>query len=115
MIRRSCVKFNPSLNLCLHMTEMVEYSLPMYSLSNMFAFLYINKGEVNTLSIFGFILGVTHAFLPMQLVNEKIFTLRERLPNMCTYDEVKEYFSLVTNQSVSLQLYDHSLFDNIEL
>lgn len=47
------------------MTEMLEYSLPIYSLANMLSFIYITNSEVSTLSIFGFIIGLAHAIFPM--------------------------------------------------
>lgn len=74
---------------------MLEYSLPLFSLSNMLAFIYISKGEVNSVSIFGFIIGLLHAFLPMQSLNLKLFTLRERNSNICTYNEIKTYLAMV--------------------
>lgn len=89
------MKFNPSLNLCLQMTEMLEYCLPLYSLGNMFAFIFVNQGEVSTIAIFGFLVGLAHAFLPMQMVNEKLFGLRERLPNTKTYEEIRDFLNIV--------------------
>lgn len=40
----------------------------------------------------GIILGILHAFLPMNDLTEKIFGKIEALPNEETYDEVKDTF-----------------------
>ncbi|KAL4446608.1 hypothetical protein ABPG74_005546 [Tetrahymena malaccensis] len=94
LMHKSTVKFYPSLQLCLQITEALEYCLPLYSLSNMMAFIYISGGTVDQISVFGFIIGLLHAFLPMQALNEKLFQTRERVPNECTYEEVRDYFNI---------------------
>ncbi|EAR89313.2 phage head-tail family protein, putative (macronuclear) [Tetrahymena thermophila SB210] len=94
LMHKSTVKFYPSLQLCLQITESLEYCLPLYSLSNMMAFIYISGGSVDQISVFGFIIGLVHAFLPMQTLNERLFKTRERVPNECTYEEVRDYFNI---------------------
>ncbi|KAL4496206.1 hypothetical protein ABPG72_012943 [Tetrahymena utriculariae] len=94
LMHKSTVKFYPSLQLCLQITESLEYCLPLYSLSNMMAFIYISDGSVDQISVFGFIIGLLHAFLPMQALNEKLFKTRERVANGCTYEEVRDYFNI---------------------
>lgn len=62
---------------------MLELSLPLYSGANMFGFIFLDAGYISSLSIFGFIIGLMHAFLPMQILNERIYKTRDRVPNEC--------------------------------
>ncbi len=73
------------------MTEMLEFILPIFSASNFF-FFYYTKGKSSFFTIIGFGIGLLHAILPMQLLNEKLFKIDDPDPNDATYDEAKQEF-----------------------
>jgi hypothetical protein len=52
----------------------MEFILPIFSLANLLFFYFIEE-DVNKriLSLIGVVIGVLHAMLPMQFINEKIF------------------------------------------
>lgn len=62
------------------MTEMLEFVLPIFSASNIFFFWFIN-GEIPIINLISLGIGVLHAIIPMQLLNEKWFPLPESTPN----------------------------------
>ena len=73
------------------MTEMLELILPLFSGSNMFFFYYI-QGVISIYTIIGLVIGILHAFLPMQELNEKIFKLKEPEPNTIKYsDAIRDF------------------------
>ena len=73
------------------MTEMLEYILPIFSASNMFFFWYI-QGTINNFTILGLVIGIVHAFLPMQKLNKKIFTIKDSVPNEVEFNDAKNNF-----------------------
>lgn len=77
------------------MMEYLEFSLPIYSFANLLFFIYISSSNsVDQLSIFGFIIGVLHAILPMQILNEKLFTLTPEASNKLRYvDAYLDFFT----------------------
>lgn len=73
------------------MTELIEIILPIFSVANFF-FLYYVQNTFSIVSFVGIMIGVIHAFLPMQMFNEFLFKLKEPKPNEMLYDEVYEDF-----------------------
>lgn len=52
------------------MTEMIEFILPIFTLSNIFFFTFIKeKFEVNPYTLVSLIIGILHAALPMEQFN----------------------------------------------
>jgi hypothetical protein len=62
------------------MTEMLEFILPLFSISNLFFFYHI-LGIVSYTSMVGFFISVIHAILPMQKINIWLFKIANRVPN----------------------------------
>lgn len=74
LLRRRTVKHNLSEELSIQMTEMLEYTLPLFSIANSFFFYFIEYDlQKRQLSLIGAIIGILHCFLPMQYFNQKIF------------------------------------------
>lgn len=73
---------------------MIEYILPIYSLSNAIFFIYIVGSEdVSALSWIGLAIGVIHTALPMQEWNEKLFKIPEAEPNSLDYYKAEKIFT----------------------
>ena len=69
----------------IEMTEMLEFILPIFSISNLFFFYHI-LGVVSYTSMIGFFIGVIHAILPMQKINIWLFKIAKRVPNDGDYN-----------------------------
>ena len=80
-MKRSIILYGISGSLSIEMTEMLEYFLPIFSFSNLIFFIIIglDSGSVNIpkLTIASFVLGIVHAFLPMQEFNKWIFNVAD--------------------------------------
>lgn len=86
LLRRSIVREQLSHNLSREMTELIEYTLIIYSLTN-FSFRYYIIGEVGAVSIAGVVVGVINAFLPMEDINKRLFPDRPDFNEVLTYKE----------------------------
>jgi len=73
------------------MTEMLELILPIFSASNLFFFYFIQNDAFVT-TVIGLFIGVIHAVMPMQDINEKLFKLIPPTPNEKTYINAKYDF-----------------------
>ncbi len=69
------------------MTEMLEYVLPIYGVSNLWFFIIITEEATPPIAMVVIIISILHALLPMQTLNEKIFKIKESDPNKLLYDE----------------------------
>ncbi|EAR89312.2 kinase domain protein, putative (macronuclear) [Tetrahymena thermophila SB210] len=93
IIKQSTLNVGPNINLCKEMIENLEYALPLYCLSNLIFFVYISKSnEYDSLSIFGIFIGVIHAILPMELLNERIYPIESSCSNTKSYEEMRLTF-----------------------
>ncbi|EWS72684.1 kinase domain protein (macronuclear) [Tetrahymena thermophila SB210] len=92
LIHRSCVKNNMSAELSIEMTEHLEYFLPIQSISTLIFYQYANGGDWGLSSIIGTAIGLLHAFLPMQLINERFFEINKASANTIDYEEAQKYF-----------------------
>ena len=72
ILHRRTIKCEINKDLSVEMTEMIEFILPLFAGSNIFFFYYIHN-TVSYYTLAGFIVGLLHAFLPMQDFNEWIF------------------------------------------
>ena len=61
------------------MTEMLEFILPIFSISNLFFFYYI-LDVISYASMIGIFISVIHAILPMQKINIWLFKIAKRVP-----------------------------------
>ncbi|KAL4489888.1 hypothetical protein ABPG72_010787 [Tetrahymena utriculariae] len=92
LIHRSSVKNNMSAELSIEMTEHLEYFLPIQSISALIFYQYANGGDWGLSSIIGTAIGLLHAFLPMQLINERFFEINKAQANTIDYEEAQKYF-----------------------
>ncbi|KAL4484378.1 hypothetical protein ABPG74_019555 [Tetrahymena malaccensis] len=92
LIHRSTVKYNMSAELSIEMTEHLEYFLPIQSISTLIFYQYANGGDWGLSSIIGTAIGLLHAFLPMQLINERFFEINKSQANTIDYEEAQKYF-----------------------
>ncbi|EGR30034.1 phage head-tail family protein, putative, partial [Ichthyophthirius multifiliis] len=92
LLNRSTVKYNMSITLSIEMTEHLEYFLSIYSVSTLIFYYYINGESWSQVSIIGAVIGIAHAWLPMQLINQKIFKVNAAEPNIIDYQEAQKYF-----------------------
>ncbi|KAL4483923.1 hypothetical protein ABPG72_013929 [Tetrahymena utriculariae] len=94
ILRRKTIKFSQSAELSIEMTEMIEYILPIYSLSNALFLIYIvGVDYVSVVSWISLGLGVIHAALPMQEFNEKWFQIAEAPPNLQDFYQAEQFFT----------------------
>ncbi|EAS04833.2 kinase domain protein (macronuclear) [Tetrahymena thermophila SB210] len=94
ILRRKTIKFSQSAELSIEMTEMIEYILPIYSLSNALFLLYIvGIDYVSVVSWISLGIGLIHAALPMQLFNEKMFEIAEAPPNLQDFYQAEQFFT----------------------
>lgn len=84
LLYRSVVKVSQSAELSLEMTELLEYVLIIYTLSN-FIFSYEITKIVDYLALIGVFIGIANAFLPMQQINLAIFPPRPDSNEPLTY------------------------------
>lgn len=76
-----------SAKLPIEMTEMLEFFIIIYCSGNVMFQLFIIEHDLATtiknypIPFIGLLIGVVHAALPMQLLNEKIFKVPENPPN----------------------------------
>ncbi|KAM3147700.1 hypothetical protein pb186bvf_000028 [Paramecium bursaria] len=75
--RRRLVRHNISSEFCIQMVEQLEYSLPIYCCSNLYWYYEFNN-KINYYAIAGIILGILHAIIPMQKVNDYIFPFQPK-------------------------------------
>ncbi|KAL4496207.1 hypothetical protein ABPG72_012944 [Tetrahymena utriculariae] len=93
IIKQSTQNVGPNINLCKEMIENLELALPLYCLSNLIFFVYISKSnEYDSLSLFGIFIGVLHAILPMDLLNERIYPIESSCSNTKSYEEMRLTF-----------------------
>ena len=76
------------------MTEMIEYVLPIYSISNLYWY-YRFTGKLSLYGIIGIILGVINAFLPMEQINRVLFSPEEIFENPKPLNDVEDLFLTV--------------------
>ncbi|KAL4435368.1 hypothetical protein ABPG74_022851 [Tetrahymena malaccensis] len=94
ILRRKTIKFSQSAELSIEMTEMIEYILPIYSLSNALFLIYIvGIDYVSVVSWISLGLGIIHAALPMQEFNEKMFEIAEAPPNLQDFYQAEQFFT----------------------
>lgn len=87
ILQRRTIFHSQSSGLSVEMTEMLEICLPIYSISNLiFASFVLDENGVPAIELFSLIIGIVHAFLPMQKFNEKLFSVKEADPNTESFD-----------------------------
>lgn len=97
MARRSNIDYNLDYHLSLEMIEMIEYSVVIFAVLFLIIQLgsfiddFCLSGEVHILSFFAALLGILNALIPMELVNKKIFKLKEAPPHAEKYDEADKF------------------------
>lgn len=91
LLRKCNIKFALGDQLSAEMTEMLEYFCIIFSASY-FIFYYQFFEKFDVLSIIGLIIGLANAFLPMQWINEKIFTVEEAQPLKISYYQAEFEF-----------------------
>jgi len=52
----------------------------------------VNGGSWGLSSILGTILGMLHAFLPMQMINERLFSVEKAEANVLDYEGASKFF-----------------------
>ncbi|KRX08234.1 hypothetical protein PPERSA_01164 [Pseudocohnilembus persalinus] len=84
-----------SAELSIEMTEMIEYVLPIYSISCLIFSALLQDGfkSVSVYIYIGIGVGIIHAYLPMQKWNEYLFKVDEAPPNKQLYQEVSDKFT----------------------
>lgn len=86
LLRRRAVLSNLSSELAIEMTEMLEFVLIIFALGNYASMIFILEEDKKTnylsLAILGILIGVVHAALPMQWVNERICSTPDNPPNI---------------------------------
>jgi hypothetical protein len=75
------------------MIEMMEYYLPIFGVSCMY-FNYLLREDISFLALCPFLIGIVNAFLPMQRINEYLFSGIEVLDVEARYSEVSETFEI---------------------
>lgn len=86
LLRKSIVKEQMSAELSREMTEMIEYVLVIYAVTNtLFEYCIVEK--VNYVSIAGVVCGIINAFLPMESINKRIFPTRPDFNTPMDYKE----------------------------
>lgn len=76
------------------MTEMIEYVLPIYSISNLY-WCYQFTGKISKYGIIGIVIGVINAFLPMEQINRVLFSPEEIFENPKPLNDVEDLFLTV--------------------
>ena len=59
------------------MIEFIEYFLPIYTGSNLLFALLIGGSFSILFPVIGVVVSILHAFLPMDVVNEKLYEIAE--------------------------------------
>lgn len=73
------------------MIEWLEFVLPIYCLTNLYwEYEFSGHEKVSTMAILGVALGVANAALPMQAINEALFSMEKVIDEIVPVD-VAEY------------------------
>lgn len=94
LLRRSMVKEQMSAELSREMTELIEYVLVIYALSNTL-FEYFILEHVNNIAIAGIVCGIVNAFLPMESINKRLFPTRPDFNTPQDYHEALREMDIV--------------------
>ncbi|KRX05997.1 hypothetical protein PPERSA_01075 [Pseudocohnilembus persalinus] len=110
ILRKSVIQHKIGYNLSTQMTELLEYFLPLYCIADMFfqylvvitAYKQPVEGQNPLVDIFmqsslaakiGVVIGIVNLVLPMEKINQIIFTAPPSFENKHTYDDAKSQFS----------------------
>lgn len=74
LLNQCTVKRSLNFQLSVEMTEMLEFYIPIFSITQAL-FIYLIEDSLNILSLVALGIGVLHAILPMQLINKMLFKL----------------------------------------
>ncbi len=83
-MRRRSVYYELSSDFSKQMIEMMELFLPIFSIGNIvFTYLFkdYSKKDISIITWVTLGIGVLHAMLPMDLLNEKLFKVKLAPPN----------------------------------
>lgn len=71
------IRYSMSNLISLEMIELLEFILPIYSLSNLvYEYILAKDSTITIFSILGIVIGILNIFLPMEYINEKLFFVR---------------------------------------
>ena len=85
------VKQSLSNNLSIEMTEMIEYFVPIFGASFVY-FIYVLRGKIGVLEVLPLAIGLVHALLPMQELNECLFRIPDSKANEQRYSDAQKNF-----------------------
>lgn len=91
ILRRSSIGKSLGATLALEMTEVLEWFLIIFGVSNFF-FNTLFFGEVSLFEISGLLLAISNAFLPMHHINVLLFGKIDPLVTDDTYEDLRLYF-----------------------
>mmetsp|Transcript_4056 Transcript_4056/g.359 ORF Transcript_4056/g.359 Transcript_4056/m.359 type:complete len:159 (-) Transcript_4056:45-521(-) len=87
ILRNRTIKYTISTSLCIEMTEMIEYILPIFAASNWVFYSYVTEEFAPVTCVIGLIISLLNAFLPMELINTKLFKIKEAELENKSYEE----------------------------
>lgn len=86
ILRKRTIKFTLSTSLCVEMTELIEYVLPIFAASNWLFFYYVTGEQGPVTCVIGVAISCLNFILPMQKINESIFQIEDAQPLKETYE-----------------------------
>lgn len=89
ILRRRTIHTQISVKLSDAMTEMLEYSLIIYGISNLVFFIYITNEDASANGVICVLIGLVYAFVPKDFLNKLIFKLKESEPNKMLFEEAE--------------------------
>ena len=119
LLRKRTVKQSLSNNLSIEMTEMLEYFMPLFGAAIMY-FMWSLRGSITGLETSAFVIGIVHALLPMQELNECLFVVEEGQANAQRYEDVNKNFDTdykrcnpATRRYATEQLFERFNIENL--
>ena len=91
LLKKRQVTKSLSFTLSIEMIEMLEYYLPIFGISCMY-FNFLLRDDFSILALVPFIIGIINALLPMQKINEYLFSNNENQENTHRFSDIASKF-----------------------